>query len=146
MTASLQHGVRHALWVQTAWALLCAAWNLAGITLLALGHRALGPSPTFGGCMLAIGFAVALWLAVERSPLLYAVLTSAAGLLALAAVLKPFTVDPALWSSDAWRYTFAAFNAVGFVAAGFAMSGFVNWSDHVSKWQRYPSHRKEDCA
>ena len=35
MDSSLQHSVRLALWAQTAWALLTAVWNLAGITLLA---------------------------------------------------------------------------------------------------------------
>lgn len=144
MNASLQHGVRYALWAQTAWALLTAVWNLAGITLLAWGQRALGPSPTLGGFMLAIAFAVMFWLAVERSPLLYAVLTSAAGLLGLAAALKAFTADPALWSSDVWRYAQAILNTVGFVAAAFAMAGFVSWSDHVSKWQHSRSSHKED--
>ena len=146
MNLSLQHAVRRALWGQTAWALLTAVWNLGGITLLAWGHRALGPSPTLGGFMLAIGFAVMFWLAVERSPLLYAVLTSAAGLIGLAAALKAFTADPALWSSESWRYTGAILNAVGFIAAAFAMSGFVSWSDRVSKWQRSTPAGTRDSA
>lgn len=144
MNLSLRHGVRHALWAQTAWALLTAVWNLAGITLLAWGQRSLGPAPTLGGFMLAMGFAVTLWLAVQRSPFLYAMMTCAAGLLGLAAALKPFTADPALWSSDSWRYAWATLNTVGFVAAAFAMSGFVSWSDEVSKWQHSSTSHNED--
>jgi ferric-dicitrate binding protein FerR (iron transport regulator) len=79
------------------------------------------------------------WLAVERSPFLYAVLTAAAGLLGLAAALKALTADPALWSSESWRYVGAILNAVGFIAAALAMAGFVRWSDRVSKWQRSSS-------
>ncbi|HQR76994.1 MAG TPA: hypothetical protein PLR35_11265 [Burkholderiaceae bacterium] len=146
MKLSLQHAVRHALWAQTAWALLSAVWNLAGIALQAWGQKALGPSPTLIGFTLAIGFVVALWLAVERSPFINAVLTSAAGLLGLAAALKPFTADPALWASQSLRYAGATLNAVGFIAAGFAMSAFINWSDRVSKWQHPTPAHKEDCV
>jgi hypothetical protein len=136
MIVRLRQVVLPALLLQTTWALLSSVWNIAGITLLATGQRALGPNASLGAAMMLIGLAVAFWVAAQRWPLLYAVLTSAAGLVGLSTALSAMTADPTLWASDFWRIAAAILNGGGFIAAVWAMFGFVHWSDLVSERPR----------
>lgn len=125
MNTALQKEVGAELWVQIAWALLSALWNVVGVTLLTWGQPALGPTASLGGALILIGVAAAFWHAFERWPLVYALLTGGAGLLALSAVVNALTGDRALWPSEFWRLAGAALNSVGFVAAVFAMYKLV---------------------
>lgn len=136
MNTALQKEIGAALWVQIAWALLSALWNVAGVTLLAWGQPALGPTASLGGAVILIGVAAALWHAIERWPLVYALLTAAAGLLALSAVVNALTGDRALWSSEFWRLAGAALNSAGFVAAAFATYRLVRRSHLISDRHR----------
>jgi hypothetical protein len=144
MIAPLRQAVLPALLLQTVWALCSSVWNVAGITLLATGQRALGPNASLEAAMMLIGFTLALWAAAWRWPLLYAVLTSAAGMVGLSTVLSALTADPTLWASEFWRIAAAILNGGGFMAAVWAMFGFVNWSDRVTERPRAVARQMGD--
>ena len=60
-------------------------------------------------------------------PIVYLLVTIAAGLLGLGAVVNAFSADPALWPSEFWRYAGAVLISAGFVASVFAAVAFFRW-------------------
>ena len=67
----------------------------------------------------------ALVVSVRRWPVVYAILSAIAGLLALVTVVNAFTADPSLWPSEFWRYAGIAVNAVGVLGAALGIAGTV---------------------
>ena len=113
-----------ALPVQVAWAILAAAWNLAGVALIARGLRAPGPTASASAAIVLVGIAALVALSIRRWPLAYLLLSVAAGVMALAAVVNAFVQDPALWPSEFWRYAGALLNGIGVLAAVGAVAGY----------------------
>jgi len=112
-----------ALPVQVAWAILAAAWNLAGVALIARGLRAPGPTASASAAIVLVGIAALFFVTIRRWPLAYLPLSVAAGVMALAAVVNAFVQDPALWPSEFWRYAGALLNGIGVLAAVGAVAG-----------------------
>lgn len=104
------------------WSFLCAAWNFYGVTQLAKGLSALGPTATYVGGGLALVLGVALVAASRSWPGVYKLLAAMAGVLAAITIVGSFTKDAALWPSDFWRFAGVAVNAIGLVGAVLAVS------------------------
>ena len=128
MSTALSQVVGRALPAQVAWALLSALWNVAGVYLIAQGLRAPGPTASLIAALVVTAIAVALYVAVDRVPLLYAALSGVAAFMALAAVVNAFVQDPALWPSEFWRYAGAVLNGAGFVAGAAAVLAYFRWT------------------
>lgn len=127
MTDSLRGAVGRALPAQVAWAILSSIWNVVGVYLLAQGQRAIGPTASVFGAGVLLLMSVSFVIAVSRWPIVYLLLTIAAALLGLGAVLNAFSADPALWPSEFWRYAGAALNSAGFLASTSAMLVYFRW-------------------
>jgi hypothetical protein len=116
-----------ALPVQVVWAILAAIWNVAGVWLVAQGQRAPGPTATIGGAVVLLALAAAFVVTVSRWPIVHLLLSIAAALIGLFAVVNAFSADAALWPSDFWRYAGAALNGAGFLASAFAVAAYFRW-------------------
>jgi hypothetical protein len=127
MTDSLRGAVGRALPAQVSWAILSAIWNFAGVYLIAQGQRAIGPTASVAGAVMLMGIAVGFVIAVSRWPIAYLLLSIAAGLLGIGAVVNAFSAAPALWASEFWRYAGAVLNSAGFVASIFAVVACFRW-------------------
>lgn len=127
MNRTLRESAGAVLFVQVAWAVLSAVWNIAGVMLIARGLRAPGPTATVAGGVILLAIAAAFVALVSRWPLGYVVLSAATGLIALSAVVNAFVQDPALWPSEFWRYAGAVLNGAGFVAAVVAVLAYFRW-------------------
>jgi TctA family transporter len=127
MTDSLRGEVGRVLPVQVAWAILSTIWNVVGVYLIAQGQRAIGPTASVAGAVVLMAIAVGFVVAVCRWPIVHLLLTIAAGLLGLGAVVNAFSADRALWPSEFWRYAGAVLNSAGFVASAFAVVAFFRW-------------------
>ena len=125
--ASLREIVGWGLLAQVSWALLSALWNVVGVTLVTHGAHALGPTPSISAAAALLAIAATCVETIGRAPVVYMVVSIAAGLLALAAVVNAFTADPSLWPSEFWRYAGTALNAVGVLAAFAAMVAWAKW-------------------
>jgi TctA family transporter len=119
--------VGSAMPVQVAWAILAAIWNGAGVWLIAQGQRAPGPTASLGAAVMLLAMAVAFVVTVSRWPVVYLLLSIAAGLFGLAAVVNAFIADPALWPSEFWRYAGAVLNGGGFLACAATVAAFFTW-------------------
>lgn len=108
------------VWVQLAWALLAAAWNVAGVALIANGGRAPGPTASLLGAAILIAIGVGLVASCKRFTLAYAALSLVSVLMASAAVFNALTADPSLWPSEFWRYAGIALNGAGALASIYA--------------------------
>lgn len=107
--------------------LLCIAWNVAGLILLANGEPALGPTASISAILILIGFAVALGLGVWRLPYLYLLASALLMFIASSAVIPAYTKDPSLWPSDYWRYGGALLNGLGALVCARGLLGFWQW-------------------
>jgi hypothetical protein len=124
----LRRLVGSALFVQVAWAALSAAWNFAGVWLMASGARAPGPTASLGAAVVLLAIAGMFVHLADRRPLLYAVATVVTGLFAAAAIYNAFTASPSLWPSEFWRWAGIVLNGAGFLAALAAVVGFARWT------------------
>lgn len=124
------HGFRAvvgpAMPVQVAWAILAAFWNLAGVWLIAQWQRPPGPTASLGAAVMLLAMAVAFVVTVSRWPLAHLLLSIAAGLFGLAAVVNAFIADPALWPSEFWRYAGAVLNGIGFLACAATVAAYFS--------------------
>ena len=109
------------VWVQFAWALLAAAWNVAGVALIANGARAPGPTASLLGAALLVTIGVGLFAMSSRSAIIYAGLSIVSAAMAGAAVYNALTADPSLWPSEFWRYAGIILNGIGAFAGGAAL-------------------------
>lgn len=122
---SLRNSIRHVMPVQVAWAILSAIWNIAGVVLIAQGLRAPGPTASITVAIVLLALAVAFAVTVRRWSVVYLLVSIVGGLAAIAAVVKGFTADPALWPSEFWRYAGVVLNGVGSVASVLAIAAVV---------------------
>jgi hypothetical protein len=109
------------VWVQLAWALLAAAWNVAGVALIANGARSPGPTASLLGAALLVAIGVGLVAASNRSVIIYAGLSIVSAAMAGSAVYNAVAADPSLWPSEFWRYAGIILNGVGAFAGGTAL-------------------------
>jgi hypothetical protein len=107
--------------VQLGWALLAAAWNVAGVVLIANGGRAPGPTASLLGAAVLIVIGVGLVATSNRSAIIYAALSIVSAAMAGGAVYNALTADPSLWPSEFWRYAGIILNGTGVLAAGAAL-------------------------
>lgn len=132
--ASLFSFVKTPLAYQFNYLLLCIAWNVAGIILLANGEPALGPTASINAVFVLIGFCVLLALGVWKLPYLYLLGSIVLMLIASSAVIPAYTQDPSLWPSDYWRYGGALLNGLGALVCTRALLGFWQWhKSHVKR-------------
>lgn len=125
--ASLREIVGWGLQAQVSWALLSALCNVVGVTLVAHAAHALGPTTSISAAAALLVIAAACIETIGGAPLVYLVVSIAAVLLALAAVVHAFTADPSLWPSEFWRYAGAALSAVGLLAALDVTVAWAKW-------------------
>jgi hypothetical protein len=121
MVMALADTSKRIVWVQLAWALLAAAWNVAGVVLIANGARAPGPTASLFGAAVLIAIGVGLVATFNRSAIIYAGLSIVSAAMAGAAVYNALTADPSLWPSEFWRYAGIMLNGVGSFAGGAAL-------------------------
>ena len=113
--------------MQIAWAILSAIWNVAGVWLMAQGQPAPGPTASIGGAAILLALAAAFVVTVSRWPVVYLLLSIAAGLLGLGAVINAFSADPAMWPSQFWRYAGLMLNGAGAIASAWTVATFFRW-------------------
>jgi hypothetical protein len=107
------------VWLQLLWAVLAAAWNVAGVFLIANGARSLGPTASLLGATVLIAIGVGLFSTYNRSAIIYVALSVVSAAMAGLAVYNALTADPSLWPSEFWRYAGIILNAAGaFAGAG----------------------------
>lgn len=99
--------------VLSSWALLCAAWNLCGAIQLANGLRPLGPGTSLLAAAFSLAMAAILILAARRRSILVLVLAMLSAALAGLTIWNAFSLRPALWPSEFWRFVAVALNALG---------------------------------
>lgn len=104
--------------------LLCIAWNVAGLILIANGEPPIGPTASINTIAILTGFAVFLTVGAWRWPVLYAFTSLVLMLIASSAVLPAYTADPSLWPSDYWRYGGAVLNGLGSLVCA---RGVLRW-------------------
>lgn len=107
--------------------MLCIAWNVAGLILLANGEQALGPTASTSAIAILAGFGVALFIGAWRLPYLYLLASVLLLLIASSAVLPAYTKDPSLWPSDYWRYGGALLNGLGAFVCARGILAFWQW-------------------
>ncbi len=112
---------------QINYLMLCIAWNVAGLILLANGEPALGPTASINTIIILLGFALVLGLGVWRFPYLYLLATALLMFIASSAVIPAYTKDPSLWPSDYWRYGGALLNGLGAFVCARSLLGFWQW-------------------
>lgn len=80
-----------------------------------------------GAAVVLLAVAVTFVVTVSRWPVVYLLLSIAAGLFGLAAVVNALIADPALWPSEFWRYAGAVLNGVGFLACAATVAAYFPW-------------------
>ena len=116
--------MRFAIYLQIAYGLLVAAWQVVGLMRMASGEPALGPTASGGVAVFALASLGALVALAQWRPGLYVVLAALLGVPALAAIQNAFVADAALWPSPWARWGGVALNALGVVAPALA---FLGW-------------------
>jgi hypothetical protein len=114
------------IWVQLPWALSAAAWNIAGVALIANGARSPGPTASLLGAALLTAIGVGLVAASNRAAIIYAGLSIVSAAMAGAAVYNALTADPSLWPSEYWRYAGIVLNGIGTIAGSAALMNLLN--------------------
>jgi hypothetical protein len=109
----LGEGGRLGVIVLACWALLCAAWNLCGAIQIAQGLRPLGPGTSLLAAAFSLALAAILILGARRGTILVLVLAMLSSVLAGLTVWNAFSLRPALWPSEFWRFVAVALNALG---------------------------------
>ncbi len=104
---------------------LVVAWNAGGLVQIARGLPAPGPVASPQVIAFSLASAAGLFAGARRWPVLFAGLCLVMVVAAAPSVGKIFTLDPALWPSDAWRYAGAAVNALGVAAGAWGMAAWV---------------------
>jgi hypothetical protein len=119
--------LRPALYAQLSYAALAIAWQLIGVALISSGRPPLGPTASLAVAFQGAVVAVLYVLALQRSPLLFVILSVGSAAAAAATIATAFTADPSLWPSDAHRYFGVAVNSVGLLALVLAIRGYLRW-------------------
>ena len=109
----LGEGGRLGVIVLASWALLCAAWNLCGAIQIAQGLPPLGPGTSLLATAFSLALAASLILGAWRGSMLVLVLALLSAVLAGLTVWNAFSLRPALWPSEFWRFVAVALNALG---------------------------------
>lgn len=125
--ATLRAAVGRALPIQLLWGVLAATWNFAGVILIGLGQRPLGPTATLAGAFVLLAMAAGFVATVNRWPIVYLLISVAAAIFGLGAVWNALTADPALWPSEFWRIAGAILNAFGGAASLVAIAALARW-------------------
>lgn len=117
--------LKHALRILLCYCTAVVAWQLAGLTLLANGYRALGPSASLAVAAVTVVIALALVLSHQRLRAIFYALCAFVCWGAASTILNAFTADPSLWPSGLARYVGVAINLAGFVGAAFGLGGMM---------------------
>ena len=112
-SSQLGEGGRLGVIVLAVWALLCAAWNLCGTVQIAHGLQPLGPGTSLLAAAFSLALAIILILGARRGTILVVVLAMLSAALAGLTVWNAFSLRPALWPSEFWRFIAVALNALG---------------------------------
>ena len=101
-----------------------AAWNVAGVMLVAQGRQPLGPTASAVVVMVLLLLGAGLWFGFRRSRALYVTMSILLGVGAFFAVRQAFVGEAAFWPSAFWRWSGAGLNLAGLAAniAGIAIA------------------------
>lgn len=111
------------LLLQMLWGILVASLNFRGLALIGQHQAPLGPESSMNAALIALGLIVALMVSVKRSPLVYAIVSTATLAFAGWTGINDLVSDPSLWASEGWRIVAVALNAVGVLGS---VLGLVN--------------------
>lgn len=96
---------------------LVAIWNIAGLVLLSMGQRALGPTASIIPIVLLGVIIAAMIFSGRKQSNVYPVLACVVFIMSSFVVTQAFIKPPELWPSDIWRYAGVAINGLGAVSA-----------------------------
>ena len=111
------------LLLQMLWGILVASLNFRGLALIGQHQAPLGPDSSMNAALLALGLIVALMVSVRRSPLVYAIVSTATLAFAGWTAVNDLMADPSLWASQSWRMAAVALNGIGVLGS---VLGLVN--------------------
>lgn len=120
---SLETNLNHALRVLLCYCIAVVVWQLAGVTLLASGYRALGPSASLTVAAVTVVIAIALVLSFRHLRAIFYALCAFICWGAASTISNAFTANPSLWPSDWARYAGVAINVTGFAGAALGLGG-----------------------
>jgi len=111
------------LLLQMLWGILVASLNFRGLALIGQHQAPLGPDSSMNAALIALGLIIALMVSVKRSPLVYAIVSTATLAFAGRTGFNDIISDPSLWASESWRIVAVALNAIGVLGS---ILGLVN--------------------
>lgn len=109
--------------ILVVWAILCTLWNFYGAFQIANGGRALGPTATMAGGVLAMFLALLFVFTSSRWPTVYKALAVLAAIMAAFTIWNAVVLDPSLWPSEFWRWAGIVLNGSGVLGALLALFG-----------------------
>ena len=95
---------------------LSSIWNVAGVVLLSIGTKPLGPTASLTLVLLLLTLAVGLIFSVSRQVWIYLFISLFLLWGAGSSVFNAVSGDPTGWLSEFWRYFGIAINTLGVVA------------------------------
>lgn len=93
-----------------------AAWNVAGVILVAHGQQPLGPTASIVVAVVLLLLGLGLWVGFRRLRPLYIVISLLLGVGALMAFIQPIAGEASNWPSAFWRWSGATLNFAGLLA------------------------------
>lgn len=99
---------------QLLYIFLCIVWNIIGLSRIANGEQALGPTASIKVIILLLTIASVLCIShYKKWRIWYAIFSVVTFLLATSAIAGAFLKDPSLWPAEYWRFSGVALNLIG---------------------------------
>ena len=119
------------LTIMVTHAFLSAAWNAAGVWLIARGQPPLGPTASMSGVAVLGILILAYLITVKQSyTKSFLVLASIGALAGLLAIYGAFTKDHSLWPSELWRFTGIAVNSLALIGYTLTLRIYFQSNNH----------------
>ena len=112
-------------------AFLSAAWNAAGVWLIARGQPPLGPTASMSAIAILGILILAYFFTVKQNyTKSFLILASIGALAGLLAIHGAFTKDHSLWPSEFWRFTGIAVNSLALIGYTLLLKIFLQNKNH----------------